>query len=203
MSEVVLNALERSEKAKKARRQGYIPGVVYGRDIESESIKLDQREFRRALQGRPITSRIKLKLGDEIKNCIIKEIQKDPINGQILHVDFQTIRSDQVIRLKVPVVFEGKEKLGSRQELLHEFINEVEIMGKAADLPEFISIDVGDRRLGDKITVSDINATNFKVMEEPDEVIAVVTAARIEAAEESTEETAGETAAAAEQTAAE
>lgn len=181
MSEVVLCALERTEKAKKARRQGYIPGVVYGKDITSSSIKLDEGEFRKALQGRPTTSRIKLRLGDEIKTCIIKDVQKDPINGQILHVDFQTIRSDEVIRLKVPVIFEGKEKLALKQLLLQEFIGEVEIMGKAADLPEFISIDVGNGNLGEKITVSDLNiGENIKVMDEPDEVLAVISAAKLE-----------------------
>lgn len=181
MSEVVLCALERTEKAKKARRQGYIPGVVYGKDITSSSIKLDEGEFRKALQGRPTTSRIKLRLGDEIKTCIIKDVQKDPLNGQILHVDFQTIRSDEVIRLKVPVIFEGKEKLALKQLLLQEFIGEVEIMGKAADLPEFISIDVGNGNLGEKITVSDLNiGENIKVMDEPDEVLAVISAAKLE-----------------------
>lgn len=181
MSEVVLCALERTEKAKKARRQGYIPGVVYGKDITSSSIKLDEGEFRKALQGRPTTSRIKLRLGDEIKTCIIKDVQKDPINRQILHVDFQTIRSDEVIRLKVPVIFEGKEKLALKQLLLQEFIGEVEIMGKAADLPEFISIDVGNGNLGEKITVSDLNiGENIKVMDEPDEVLAVISAAKLE-----------------------
>jgi len=185
MSEAVISAQLRNEKANKARRQGFIPGVIYGKDVRSASIKVDQKEFRKVLQGRKVF-RVILKLGDEAKNCIIKEVQRDPINGQILHVDFQTIHSDDIIRLKVPIAFHGKEKLAAHQLLLQEFITEVEISGKAADLPEFISIDIGDSRLGDKITVADLKISdNIRILEDSNEILAVVSTAKFEAREES------------------
>jgi large subunit ribosomal protein L25 len=181
MSEDIICALERKEKARQARRQGFIPAVVFGKGIESVSIKMDQKDFRRVFQGRFKTSRISLKLGDEVKNCIIKEVQRDPINGQILHVDLQTIHSDDIIRLKMPVVFQGKEKLAANRHLLQEFITEVEISGKAADLPEYISIDAGNMELGDKITVGDLPiGDGIKVLEEADVILAVVSAAKID-----------------------
>ncbi len=191
MSESVVCVLERTEKGKKARREGFIPGVVYGKGVESVSIKLDQKDFRRAFQGRPMTSVFKLKLGDEVKNCIIKEIQRHPIKGEILHIDLQAIDKDEIIRLKVPVVFEGKEKLASNRYLLQEFINEVEIMVKAADIPELISVDVGNRELGDKITISDLPiGDDIKVLHDEDEILAVVSAAKVdsEAASEAADE---------------
>ena len=181
MSESVVCAFERTEKGRKARREGFIPGVVYGKGVESVSIKLDQKDFRRAFQGRPMTSVFKLKLGDEVKNCIIKEIQRHPIKGEILHIDLQAIDKDEIIRLKVPVVFEGKEKLASNRYLLQEFINEVEIMVKAADIPELISVDVGKRELGDKITISDLPiGDDIKVLHDEDEILAVVSAAKVD-----------------------
>lgn len=191
MSESVVCAFERTEKGRKARREGFIPGVVYGKGVESVSIKLDQKDFRRAFQGRPMTSVFKLKLGDEVKNCIIKEIQRHPIKGEILHIDLQAIDKDEIIRLKVPVVFEGKEKLASNRYLLQEFINEVEIMVKAADIPELISVDVGKRELGDKITISDLPiGDDIKVLHDEDEILAVVSAAKVdsEAASEAADE---------------
>ena len=191
MSESVDCDLERTEKDQKARTEGFIPGVVYGKGVESVSIKLDQKDFRRAFQGRPMTSVFKLKLGDEVKNCIIKEIQRHPIKGEILHIDLQAIDKDEIIRLKVPVVFEGKEKLASNRYLLQEFINEVEIMVKAADIPELISVDVGNRELGDKITISDLPiGDDIKVLHDEDEILAVVSAAKVdsEAASEAADE---------------
>lgn len=184
MSQTVLCAAERTEKASKVRKMGFIPGVVYGKDLKSTSIKLDQREFRRVLKGHSKNSKVQLKLGENLWTCIIKEIQKDPINGEVLHVEMQTIHNDDRIRLKVPVVFQGKENLALKQQLLQEFISEVEIMGKAADLPEFISIDVGDREIGDKITVEDLQlGEGIRIMEDKNEILAVITSAKSEGEE--------------------
>jgi len=175
MSESVICAVERVEKPNKVRRQGFIPGVIYGKDMKATSIKLDQKELRKLLQKHTKSTRVSVKLGSEVKHCIIKEIQKDSINGQILHVELQTVRSDDIIRLKVPVVYHGKEKLAIRNQLLQEQISEVEIMGKAADIPEFVSIDVGDKQVGDKITVKDIGLGNgIKVLEEEDVIFGVI-----------------------------
>lgn len=191
MSQTVLCAAERTEKANKVRKMGFIPGVVYGKDLESTSIKLDQREFNRVLQGHTKNSRVQLRLGEREWTCIVKDIQKDPINGNILHVDMQTIHSDDKIRLKVPVIFHGKEKLALKRQLLQEFISEVEIMGKAADIPEFVSVDVGDREIGDKITVGDLKlGENIRIMEDSNEILAVITSAKSESEEEESGENA-------------
>ncbi|MDD4570627.1 MAG: 50S ribosomal protein L25 [Tepidanaerobacteraceae bacterium] len=177
MSESVICAVERAEKPNKVRKQGFIPGVVYGKDIKSTSIKLDQKEYKKLLQGHAKNTKVRVKLGNEVKHCIIKEVQKDSVNGQILHVELQTIHSDDIIRLKVPIVFHGKEKLAIKQQLLQELIPEVEIMGKVADMPEFVCIDVGNRKLGDKITVKDIQIGNgIKIIDDESEILAVITA---------------------------
>lgn len=176
MSESIICAMERAEKSNKARKNGFIPGVVYGKDMDSKSVKLEQKEFKRMMQEHTKNSIVSVKIGDETKQCIIKEIQKDYVNGQILNVELQTVHSEDVIRLKIPVVFHGKEKLSGRQQLLQEYISEVEIMGKASVLPEFVSIDVGERELGDKITIKDIQVgTGIKIVDNESEILAVVT----------------------------
>lgn len=173
----VICAIERTEKPNKARKQGFIPGVVYGRDMASKNVKLEQKEVKRLLQGHMKNAKVSLRLGNEVKQCIIKEVQKDPVNGQILHVELQAIHNNDMIRLKVPIVFYGKEKLPGRQQLLQEYISEVEVTGKADIIPEFVSIDVGDGKLGDKITVKDIQVGDgIKVLDNESEILAVITA---------------------------
>lgn len=180
MSEsVVICAAERTEKPNKVRKQGFIPGIVYGKDIKPISVKLDQKEFKKFLQGHAKNSKARVKLGSEVKHCIIKEIQKDFISGQILHVELQTVHDDDIIRLKVPVVFHGKEKLAMRQQLLEELVPEVEITGKAADMPEFVCVDVENRKSGDKITVKDIQIGNdIRIVDDESEILAVVDATK-------------------------
>lgn len=171
----VIYAVEKDEKPNIARKHGFIPGVIYGKDIKSKSIKLDQKELGKLLQKHAKNTKVQVKLGNEVRHCVIKEVQKDSLNGQILHVGLQAVRSDDTIRLKVPVVFHGKDKLGVKQQL-QEFVFEVELAGKAVDIPEFVSVDVGDRQLGDKITVRDIQVGNgVKIMEDENKVIATIT----------------------------
>jgi len=177
MNESVIYAVERSEKPNQARRNGFVPGVIYGKGIESTNIKLDQKELRKLLLRHARNTKVMVKLGNDVRHCIIKEVQKDSVNDQILHVGLQAIHSDDTIRLKVPVVFQGKEKLGARQLLLQELFTEVEVSGKAADMPEFVSVDVEDKILGDKITVRDIRVGDgIKILDDENEIIAVVSA---------------------------
>lgn len=192
MSESVICAVERTEKPNQVRKQGFIPGVIYGKGVPSTSIKLEKKAFKRMLQGHPTNSRVQLKLGNEEKTCIIKAIQRDPIKGEILHVELQTIHSEDKIRLKVPVVFLEKEKLGTKQLLLQEFVPEVEVLGKAADMPEVININVGDMNIGDKITAKDIQlGNNLKILNDENEVLAVVTPIKAEVEEKTETEEAG------------
>lgn len=175
MGEVVICAAERSEKCNKIRKQGFIPGVVYGRGIQSINIKLEPNELNNLLRHKQKTN-VKVKLGNEIKHCILREIQKDPVNGQIIHVALQAIHGDDKIRIKVPVIFKGKEKLGPELQLLQERIPEVEIMGKAADMPEFVCVDVENRKSGDKILIKDIQTNDgIKILDDENEILAIIT----------------------------
>jgi large subunit ribosomal protein L25 len=179
MSESIISAIERTEKPNKSRKEGFVPGVIYGKDTDPKSVKLEQKEFIRLLHGHAKNSKISVKVGNEVKQCILKEIQRDPVNGKILHVELQAIHGDDIIRLKTPIVFHEREKLAGRQLLLQEYMSEVEIMGKAAIMPEFVSINVGDRKSGDKITVKDIQVgADIKVLVDENEILALITAVK-------------------------
>ncbi|MGE5629881.1 MAG: 50S ribosomal protein L25 [Caulobacteraceae bacterium] len=179
MSESIAYAVERNEKANKTRREGFIPGVLYGKGLEPKSIKFDQKEFIKLLQEHNKSTLISVKIEKEVKQCILKEIQKEPVSRKILNVELQAVHSDDMIRLKVPVVFVGKEELAARQQLLQEYISEVELMGKAGIMPELVNINVGERNVGDKIIVKDIQVeTGIKVMTNENEIVAVIAAAK-------------------------
>lgn len=186
MSEAVIYASERTEKVNKVRREGFVPGVINGKDIGSQSIKFEEKEVVKLLHEHASNPRISVKVGDKVRSCVVKEIQKESLKGKIIHIDLQAIHDEDVIRVKVPVVFTGREKLGLTHEILQENISELEVMGKAADIPQSITIDVGDKKFGETITVKDIELEKrIKVVGNENEVIAVVTAAKeIEGTEE-------------------
>ncbi|MFZ8845076.1 50S ribosomal protein L25, partial [Thermoflexus sp.] len=109
MAELVLNAKPRSVigKAVKAlRRQGWIPAVLYGRHISPLPIQVEGRELQRVLsQARGGARLITLQVDGETHLALIREVQREPIRREILHVDFQAIEMTEKIRVEVPVIF--------------------------------------------------------------------------------------------------
>jgi len=175
MTDYEIRAIERKEKPALVRRNGFIPGVIYGRNFKSENVKFDEKKFLKFLHSYSHKGKIKVKLHDDIRLCLIKEIQRDPVLGKIIHVSMQVVSEEDIVRQKVPIIFQGRDKLASKKQTLQIFTSEVEISGKAAEIPEAIYIDLNDRKIGDEITVADIVVgPSLKVMDDPNKIYAVV-----------------------------
>ena len=182
MSQTILRADKRYESARKVRGQGFVPGVIYGTGVEDGTpIKFKESELNKVLKDQELNPRLTVMLDDEEKNVIIKEIQKDPIKGNVLHVDLQAIAADEVIRTTIPVIFEGREEVENRQLLLEIYLSEVEISGPANIIPGSITIDVTGKEAGDTVTVADIEFNSSITPITPlEEVLAVVTVPKVE-----------------------
>lgn len=183
MSQTILRADKREESARKVRGQGFVPGVIYGTGVEDGMpIKFKESELNRVLKDRGMNPRLTVMLGGQEKNAIIKEIQNDPIKGNILHVDLQAVAADEVIRATIPVVFEGREEVERRQLLLEVYLFEVEISGPANIIPGSITVNVEGKEAGDTVTVGDIEFdAGITPITPLDEVLAVVTVPKVEA----------------------
>lgn len=193
MSQTILRADKRYESARKVRSQGFVPGVIYGTGVEDGTpIKFKESELNKVLKDQELNPRLTVMLDDEEKNVIIKEVQKDPIKGNVLHVDLQAIAADEVIRTTIPVIFEGREEVENRQLLLEIYLSEVEISGPANIIPGSITMDVKVKEAGDTLTVGDIEFDSRITPITPlDEVLAVITVPKAGAVSDE-EETADE-----------
>ena len=149
MESIVLNVSERNEKGKKVRMHGEVPAVLYGSHLDNTvSIKITRKDMYKLLTLAK-SSILSLKLNGHIENCVVKELQKDSF-GKVIHIDFQDIKKDEKIKMKIPVVFDGQSTLEGRQLLLEVLISEVELYGEADKLPENIKCNVGELNIGDK-----------------------------------------------------
>lgn len=193
MSQTILRADKRYESARKVRSQGFVPGVIYGTGVEDGTpIKFKESELNKVLKDQELNPRLTVMLDDEEKNVIIKEVQKDPIKGNVLHVDLQAIAADEVIRTTIPVIFEGREEVENRQLLLEIYLSEVEISGPANIIPGSITMDVKGKEAGDTLTVGDIEFDSRITPITPlDEVLAAITVPKVGAVSDE-EETADE-----------
>jgi large subunit ribosomal protein L25 len=187
MEEILLEAEPRQEigknKVNELRRRGFIPAVVYAEGKEALALKVSRHEFLRLIHKHHIENAVlKLKIKDDKKknprSCMIKELQHDPVKGDITHIDFNEISLTKVIKINVPVVTKG-EPMGVKQEggSLEHILWEIEIECLPTDIPKNFEVDVSNLKIGDSVHVKDISfPSNIKVLADPEAVVLSVAA---------------------------
>lgn len=170
--------------ARALRRNGKIPGVIYGHNRPAEAVTLDASAFRRALTGHSTASTIiDVTIGDRAAvKALIREIQRDSLRpSDVLHVDLYEVSADEAVTLSVPVhltgVPEGVRLFGG---VLDQVLHSLEIECLPADIPSSIDLDVSHLGLGDSIHVSDVKLPKVVVRNEPTLPICSVVATRAE-----------------------
>ncbi len=142
-----------SRPARRLRRNGRIPCVVYGGAESRLTVTADALELTRAV-GHP--SILTLKVGDDEKKVLVQEAQWDYLKNQLLHVDFREIRMDQRIQTTVPLVSVGDPVGTSQGGILDQMLFEIEVECLPADLPEQIEMDVSHLDLDDQILITEL-----------------------------------------------
>lgn len=168
METIELKAQVRERVGKKAskgvRQEGKIPAVVYGREVSSTPLAVDGKEFYRATHTKAGANvLISLKMeganGKKATTCLIKEVQRDPVTDEVLHVDFTSISLTEKIRVKVPLHVKNAEtavgiKEGGILDLIH---HEIEVECLPAEIPERIEANVKDLKIGDAIHLKELS----------------------------------------------
>lgn len=192
MGNTVLQVLERTEKPQKVRKEGFTPGVVYGEGIEKGiPIKFEMPKLKRILKTNIKNAKLYVKLGENSIYCIVKDFQRNHITGSIIHIDLQAVSADEIIKLKVPVIYNGITFLESKKLTIQINISEIEIEGAVKSLPESIHVDISSKNLGDKIILKDLELdSKIKIHADENEILAVIIEPKNYApvAEEETEE---------------
>ena len=168
------------ENMKKLRKSGWIPGVYYSSESKNGNailLKVQDKELKRVLKISGVTHHLlNISINGDIHRGIIKEIQKNPIKEEILHIDFYGVQSDQKIHLTVPLKIQGEApgvKAGGTLDLV---MQEAEIECLPDAIPEFIEVDVSNLEIGDSIHLRDIKIPEgITLTENLDDVIVVVT----------------------------
>ncbi|MEW8956009.1 50S ribosomal protein L25 [Clostridium sp.] len=178
MSQLAVQIKERefNENSRSIRKNGETPGIIYGEFLEkSIPIKVENSILNRLLKYNSKGSILKLNLNDSPKYCVVKEVQKDIITGKVIHVDFQYVKENEVIKMKIPVNFVGLDNLELKRLVLESFLNEIEMQGQVEEIPEYIEIDVSNYNYEDKIFVKDVKLPEgIRLLTEGETLLAVV-----------------------------
>lgn len=164
MSEHTITAASRSDEGKGAsrrlRRSAQIPAIVYGGDVDPQSIQFDHEKIWQASQNEWFYSSIlALDLGGKVQKVLLRDMQRHPYKQQIMHLDFQRVSENVAIRVNVPLHFlnEDTSPAGKAADVVvsHE-LNEIAVSCLPKDLPEFIEVDLATLSVGDVIHLSQI-----------------------------------------------
>ncbi len=189
MEQIILNAAKRTEKTKKFREEGFIPGVIYGDSVaEADSVKFEEVALKKILARHGSSVKLWIKCGDNKKFGFIKEIQRHPVSNNIIHLDVQLVSKNHEVKLQIPITIKGEAALGKRQLQLQMHKSEVDVLAKIDLVPEVLHVDVSEKNLGDTITLKDFNLDKqIKIHDKENEVYATITKVIDETVEESTE----------------
>jgi large subunit ribosomal protein L25 len=207
MSQVVFAARNRAEggsgEARRIRRTGRIPAVIYGRKGGALSIDLDAKEFVNGVKGISESTIVKVEVDGAVHEAFVKDTQRDIKDGQILHVDFYEVESHTLLRARVSVHIHGTP-IGVREGgILESHLHDIEVECLPKDLPERINVDVSELKVNQSIHVRDLPlGAGVRLISGGDQVVALVKFAKAEVVEAVEEEKAPEEAAPAATTAA-
>ena len=182
MEKYLLNAEKREvigKKVKALRREGKLPAVIYGLGIEPIAITLDTKQVKQVLKVVGANTLINIKVGKEEYLTLVRDIQREVIMRNLLHMDFQAVSLDETITTTLPVVMVGEAPVIEDYEaMLTVGMEELQIEAKAKDLPDTISVDVSSiKEIGDHILVKDLVISgDVKILDDPDEIVIVATA---------------------------
>ncbi len=181
MNRIPLKAEERMVLGKKVRvlrRDGFIPGHVFGKKVETENISVKMKDFIAVLEEAGETGVIDLRIGAEkVRPVMIKDVAHDPTRGQILNIDFYQVDLTQKVTVPVPVVLIGEEpeSVHLGETVVLQTISELQVEALPTDLVENIEVDITGKlkEIGDAITVDNLvyDREKLHILAEPDEVI--------------------------------
>lgn len=182
MSTAILTSYDRTDRPKKIRESGFIPAVVYGYGYEKgKPIQFKTSQVLSTIKTHGTNARVFVEIDGDKKYGGIKELQSDILTNKIKHLDIQLFKQDDVVKLTVPIYFTGVDSLIAKKLIVSTLINEIEITGKAAQIPQSITMNLEGKDFGDVVTVGDIELDEeLKTSLEPTEALVTITAAKSE-----------------------
>ncbi len=178
MEEILLEAQKREKstkgKIKYARKKGLIPAVVYGAQEDTVLLFVNERDIIKILhKGFGVNVLVKLKYDSTTKMVLIKEIQRDVVRGNLLHIDFQVVSLKKEVEVDVPVHVRG-EAPGVKNQggILEHIMRTIRIKCLPTDIPKLIEVDVSQLNIGDNILVKDLEIPNkVEILSDPNSIV--------------------------------
>ena len=184
-----------SRATRRLRREGKIPGVIYGHGTDPVSVAVEARELRHALNGEAGANQLlSLETGSGTYLTLAREMQRHPVAQTVTHVDFQIVRRDEVISADVPIVLTGEAlEVQHGDGLVDQQMFTLPIRALPAAIPTSVEIDITELTIGAQLRVSDLTLPDGVTTDvDPETAIAIGQPPRVVVLEEEGEAVEGE-----------
>jgi large subunit ribosomal protein L25 len=161
--------------ARKLRRSGRVPAVLYGIGEVPKPVSLDAKELDILLRKHGASSII-LDLAVEGEaagksSALVKEIQRHTVTGQVLHVDLQRVSAERKLTVDVPIVLTGEATGVKEGGVMETILREIQVECLPGDMPDKLEIDVSEMNIGDAIHVRDLSLPKTEILNDPENVV--------------------------------
>nr|WP_207745924.1 50S ribosomal protein L25 [Clostridium sp. D53t1_180928_C8] len=161
--------------AKKARKQGKVPGVLYGKAIKNLSFEVGELELAHEIGVNGQHGVLNFSLDGEKNMGLIKEIQKDPVTNKIIHLDLEEVNGKEKVISSVPIHYIGEEFLNKKGIVLQKEKDSVKVECSVESLPKYIDFNIGTGNVGSVYKFGDLEvASEISVLDDLNSVIASV-----------------------------
>ena len=175
MEKIVLSAKTRTGKPGQVRKAGFIPAVLNKPDTTSYPVQFEAIPLNRAIAHHGSNARLWVDFDGSNQFGYVKELQKDPVEGKIIHVSIQLVSQKQEVKMQVPIAYHGLEALENRFLQLNIIRSEIALLGQAVQLPEVLSVDVSEMDADESIVSANFKiGKNIQILDPEDEVYAIV-----------------------------
>lgn len=182
MAEVKLPAERRTEVGKGAARRtraaGRVPGIVYGKGMEPVAVDVSRRELVTAFHSDAgMNTLLDIELEGKTTLALARELQRDPIKGTLLHVDFVKIDAKEAVEVEVPVHMIGEAPGQKEGGVLENPLFQLHVRCLPLEVPESIEVDISSLNIGDALRVQDITTDDkFEILNDPEAAVVAIAA---------------------------
>ncbi|GAA0177446.1 50S ribosomal protein L25/general stress protein Ctc [Clostridium sediminicola] len=142
--------------AKRVRKDGKVPGVIYGHGSDSTLISVDKNELNKEILKEGDHALLDVEINNENHTAFIKEVQRDVINRELLHIDFQEVNKNERITTEIPISITGEGALISKGGILQRERDTVKVKCNVDNIPKTLNVDVASLNVGDVFRVADL-----------------------------------------------
>jgi large subunit ribosomal protein L25 len=170
-----------SRAMRRLRRDGRVPGVLYGGEGEPVPFDVDARELRHALHASGAV--LEVAIGGDTATAVVKDTQRHPVRGETLHLDLVRVRMDVAIQSTVVLELTGVDDAPGVKEggVLEQITREITVEALPGDIPETLAFDASGLEPGATVTLAEVTApANVTIVDDGETVVATITAPRLE-----------------------